>query len=221
MWARLSLFLLAALASAVAVGAWLGHRLVQDAPFGPGVSGTPAETAPFARIADAAGQTRVPEPPQPRVDGTLGVPVRGAAPGQSVPLVSLLEQENRGIAVSSSRPAPDLGNFIAGLEAPRQSQGAEFAVAPVDAGAAPPQGRPELPPELAFAVARPADDTPPPASRPAWQQSLGDSLGRCSIQRFFTPAECEQRLRIQYCEPNGGWGRVPECPAHLRSAGLR
>ncbi|GAA5235923.1 hypothetical protein FOZ76_26195 [Verticiella sediminum] len=217
MWARISLSLLAALLLAAAAGAWLGQLLVQGAPFGPATPGPGDTTTQISRVG-TDGQAQVPEPPQPRVDGTLGVPSRGAlTSGQTVPLVSVLEQENRGIAVSGSQPAPDIGAFVANLEGQRQGPG-QFNVAPVETGAADAGGqRAELPPELAFAVARPADEP----ARPAWQESLSASLGRCASQRFFSPAECEQRLRMQYCEPNGGWGRVPECPAGTRNASLR
>ncbi|MBU4613024.1 hypothetical protein IMZ29_21505 [Achromobacter sp. GG226] len=217
MWARISIFLVAALLVAAAAGAFFGHLLVQNAPFAPQQDTQPS--TPISQVG-ADGQAYVPEPPQPRVDGSLGVPQRRAA-GESAPLVSLLEaNQNPGIAISTSR-ADDLDSLMARL----QTNG---AMGPGRSGIPVPsfqesgqQGAPaprELPPELAFAVAQPAESAPAAPAVPAWQQSLRDSLGRCGRQRFFSEAECEQRLRVQYCEPNGGWGRVAECPATARNA---
>lgn len=221
MWARIGIFLVAALILAAAGGVWFGHMLTQQAPVR---HAAPLEEQP-TQLLGMDGQPVTPEPPQPLVDGTLGVPSRpGASSAKSdIPMVSILEDENLAIQASSasgSQGADDLeallqreGNFtIAGIDltspggsSPNADQGHQAAPA-----------RPELPPDLAFAVALPAD-APAAPSAPAWREALRTSLARCARQSYFSPRECEQRLRLQHCEPNGGWGQVPECPAHLRN----
>lgn len=210
MWARISIFLVAALIAATAGGAWMGYVLNQQAPRSPTAAAADAVTT---QAIQGQGDNAIPEPPQPRVDGSLGVPVRTPAlQMDSVPMVSILEDENLNIAASAAAPAgqDDLeallrraDNFpIPGLD----------PVAPQPPAQAP--QRAELPPELAFAVALPADA---PAPGPAWRETLRASLARCDTQRYFSKRECEQRLRIQHCDPNSGWGQVPECPSYLRN----
>lgn len=209
MWARITIFFAVALVAAVAGGAWFGHLLAVNAPQSP-IEPRLQATLPVTG-ADAAPV--IPEPPQPRMDGTLGVPEREPVGANAeVPLVSVLEDESTAIAVQSDRTervdTGGLDNLIASLSGPDNGQAPNGVPT---ANTAPQARSTELPPELAFAVARPATEAP------AWLDSLRASLGRCGSQRFFSPAECEQRLRVQYCDPNGGWGRVPECPAAQRN----
>lgn len=217
MWARITIFLAVALLAAAAGGLWLGQMLASQAPQGP--LHQVAEASLPVTGAHSGGAPIIPEAPQPRVDGTLGIPARSpVAAGAQVPLVSVLEDADPAIALSSDAgefgaDTGGLDNLIATLTG-NPAAGATGAHLPPIPTPPPPQaGRPDLPPELAFAVARPAEEAP----IPAWQRALRVSLGRCSSQNFFSPAECEQRLRVQYCEPNGGWGRVAECPASMRN----
>lgn len=212
MWARISIFLAAALLAAAAGGLWLGHMLASEAPQGPLYEVTQA-TLPVTGAAD--GAAFIPEAPQPRVDGSMGIPARSpVSAGAQVPLVSVLEEESPAISLSSDADEDRVD--IGGLDSLIATLGGDTALRPADTvvGTMPPppmQSGRDLPPDLAFAVARPAEETP------AWQRALRASLGRCTSQHFFSPAECEQRLRVQYCEPNGGWGRVAECPASQRN----
>ena len=227
MWARITIFIVAALMFAVAGGAWFGHLLVQQAPKSP----LPA-AAGSTPIAIGLNGGQIPEPPQPRLDGSLGVPERSPAiPVPEAPLVSILDDKNLAIAASSasSKAGPrddDLealllreNNFLsnngAANTAPADSAGTSQPAAGATAQPAPRRDG-DLPPELAFAVALPAD-APAPNSTPTWLGNLRASLARCSTQRYFSQNECEQRLRLQHCEPNRGWGQVPECPAYLRN----
>lgn len=213
MWARITIFLAVALLAAAAGGLWLGQLLASHAPQSPVQQVTQA-TLPVTGLG-ANGAPAIPEAPQPRVDGTLGIPARSpVAGGAHVPLVSVLDDEAPAISLSSDGDGSvvdtsGLDGLIASLNGDNVVH-ASGSIVTVNTPAAQPSQR-ELPPELAFAVARPAEDVP------AWQRALRASLGRCSSQRFFSPAECEQRLRVQYCEPNSGWGQVAECPASQRN----
>src|SRR5690606_25438708 len=98
MWARISIFLVAALMVAAAGGAWFGHLLVQKAPKSP----VPA-VAGSAPIAIGLNGGAVPEPPQPLMDGSLGIPERAPLiPVPEAPLVSILDDKNLAISASSS-----------------------------------------------------------------------------------------------------------------------
>jgi len=222
MWARISIFIVAALMVAAAGGAWFGHMLVQQAPKSP----VPAASA-STPIAIGLNGGQIPEPPQPRLDGSLGIPERSPAiPVPEAPLVSILDDANVPIPVSSasSRSGPkqdDLEALLLRESNFLPNNGAPNPPPTASAGMSQPAPRRdgELPPELAFAVALPADAPAPGSanSTPAWLGNLRASLSRCSTQRYFSPNECEQRLRLQHCEPNRGWGQVPECPAYLRN----
>lgn len=217
MWARISIFLVAALLVAAAAGAFFGHLLVENAPFTSERDDAPA--TPIAQVG-TDGQPFVPEPPQPLVNGSIGVPQRHHA-SETPPLVSVFEaNQDPGIAMTTSR-SDDLDNLMARLQStgPIGPGNSGIPVPTLEESPSGGQAPRELPPELAFAVAQPANGAAAaPAAVPAWQQALRDSLGRCARQRFFSEAECEQRLRVQYCEPNGAWGQVAECPAGARNA---
>lgn len=216
MWARISIFLIAALMVAAAGGAWFGHMLVQQGPKGP-IAASPGD----APIAIGLSNGQIPEPPQPRMDGSLGVPERTPAiPVPEAPLVSILEDENLQIsAATTSGTSQGGGDDLEALLLRENNFTPRSAEPPASTAAATQQPAPrraaDLPPELAFAVALPADAPAP--SAPAWLEGLRSSLARCTNQRYFSKNECEQRLRLQHCEPNRGWGQVPECPAYLRN----
>src|SRR5690606_9312355 len=134
MWARITIFIAVALVAAVAGGAWFGHLLAVNAPQSP-VEPRLQATLPVTG-ADADAAPVIPEPPQPRMDGTLGVPQRGPAGGDDVPLVSVLEDESTAIAVTSDGAnRVDTGGLegliasLGGLDA-----GQPNGVATVDAG---------------------------------------------------------------------------------------
>lgn len=221
MWGRITLFLGAALVASLVAGAWFGHLLVKNAPVSPVAAATDATLS----IGAGEDQRRIPEPPQPLMDGSIGIPVRNATPDfGAVPLVATDAAASATDAEIEGAPAPgsiaaephDAASVFNALANAEMPSGNKFEVAEVEAPAAtaPGETASHLPPELAFAVALPAE---PQQAAPAWQGSLRAALGRCGSQRFFSPDECEQRLRIQYCDPNGGWGRIPECPAGMRN----
>lgn len=208
MWMRIALFLLICAAVAGAAGAWLGHSLVQSAP---AFETRDEERDEIQRLADVG----VPEAPQPRVDGTLGVPARQDHDGLPA-LVSALDGPDPGIALSTveapppetlaaRRPADPARTSIPGLgdESPF---GHGQRVNPAD-----------LPPELAFAVALPADA--PASDSRSWQDHLNAALAECDTRGFFGRFGCHDNVREQYCTPHDAWGKVAACPTNLRPGG--
>ena len=213
MWGRISLFLVAALVASLVAGAWLGHVLTRNAPINLTLSASSADGQAMGAIA----LSDLPEPPQPLVDGSMGVPRRGQA-STSVPTISAFDPEEADIVVTYENVAPStddpiltliqsrIGTEVGGHHSPttEASPGAPtgapaYSTFGEDAGAAPGFGqafpeapdagtrvgrreagrtdrararlrREDLPPELALAVAQPADapsELPPLATTPA------------------------------------------------------
>ena len=53
----------------------------------------------------------------------------------------------------------------------------------------------------------------PAEPRGSWLDALKAELQRCAGLSFFDRPDCAWAARMQYCEPNQGWGTVKECPA--------
>lgn len=201
MWARISLFLAAALIASLIGGFWLGHLLSASVPLNPSTHVDTVDTR--SRQIGGIAAADVPEPPQPLVDGSFGVPRRVQRTGDPVPVVSAFDSNQPPpisitlegdpiLALIESRLAQDAPapNAVAGhapvppmpgIPAPGYVFADTGAVRVPDAGTVPPPParpaaqrsriRPEdLPPELAFAVAQPAEPSqnlPPLAVTPA------------------------------------------------------
>lgn len=100
MWGRISIFLVAALVASLVAGVWFGQVLSRNAPLNPGAQLEDERAMRQAIGGDTA--LRVPEPPQPRVDGTIGVPVR-AHMDESVQLVSAAEASDSEISITTEQ----------------------------------------------------------------------------------------------------------------------
>jgi hypothetical protein len=62
----------------------------------------------------------------------------------------------------------------------------------------------------------PAPAAPPPAqvaSADRWAQ-MQEEMDRCSTTSVIPRVQCQQRIRVRYCE--GYWGSVPACPTGNR-----
>lgn len=217
MWRAIVIFLAVLWTMSAFAGVWLGQALSDSAPLR-------TDNLPNASLQAAAGSVGmggIPAAPQPRVDGSFGVPERGT--GNLVAEVSLVSaMENTASSVSMTTviveqrgPAPDPARILAGLDGAAPHGGANEADLVVPGlnsmvGA--------LPPGLAHAPAVPPP--PPPPTSNDWLQQLRNGLRACGGQQRYSAAECEQRLRQQFCTPNDGWGVVHECPGFLRNLRL-
>ena len=85
-WRVLVVTLLLALGASAWAGIQLGDWLVQHAPQ---AAPPPGQNENNQERLDADGKPYVAQPPQPRVDGTLGVPEKAAATNWEVATVSL------------------------------------------------------------------------------------------------------------------------------------
>lgn len=195
---------LAVVAMVVLVGVLFGLWLSWNAPVQraaevpvPVAQGRPGE-APVAAVDE---QSYLPEPPQPRMDGTRGVPARPVMPAEPVPLVSAAENPQPDTLISTI--APDL-ETLASPTQPAAGAQAEMPRVIVQQSF----------PEVATVVAGvEAPDPRGQAGEESWVQALRAELSRCASQGMVSRVLCNEQARWKYCNPDNRWGSVPEWPA--------
>ncbi len=193
------------------VGAWqggihLGTWLVAQAPLS--VASGPS-SGPTERL-DANGKPLAPPPPQPRIDGTLGVPREMTPIEWSIEgVIASYEDAN-----SSGKKSDDDDEDDDDENKEKNSERRDY-----EANAAG-RGLPTGPRDIATVdlglpgVSPGAKLQPTPsANTGAWQQTLKKDLEQCAKQGFFQRPSCIQNARNRHCAPNNAWGKVADCPA--------
>lgn len=217
-WRVLFATLLVALGIAAWGGIQLGNWLVAHAPKASAAPGqeTLASQDP---LLDANGRPYVAQPPQPRLDGTLGVPDKSAGPSWAVPTVSLFETttdpliqiSHNNISMEEARELAATTHVLPPSEA--------SDVATLDLEALHPTTPAPLPNQDGYAVT--AVNTLPnnarvpraPGAQAAnWQLALKRELAQCANESFFQRPTCSWNARNRYCGPNRAWGAITECP---------
>ena len=210
-WRVLTVTLLVALGAAAWGGLQLGDWLVQHAPqAAPAPANQDGSTQP---VLDADGKPYVAQPPQPRVDGTLGVPEKTAATDWTINAQSLFDsataptvqlsrsavspRQAAQIAANSrsSLPGGDTDNVFDSAGDNAVMGGSRFGGAMVQAPQAP----------------APAANTGGSGGG-SWLSSLRGELAQCANTGFFERPTCSWNARNRYCGPNQAWGKVSECP---------
>ncbi len=206
-WRVLILFLIMVALGAGVGGIMLGEWLVESAPSVVSRS-NPSGSKDPEPVLDADGKPFAAQPPQPLVDGTLGVPKAMAETEWKIPETSLVDVQDGAFrqldTVSGLPPGPaDISTVdvtkVNGFGTPSPS-----ATAPIQtpqASTPSNQGKP---------VSKPPA---PRATSSDWLQSLRKEISQCESMGFFQRPTCIQTARNRYCSPNNGWGKVPECPA--------
>jgi len=236
-WRAIFAILLVALGVSTLAGIRFGDWLVAHAPpAGP----ASAQAAIQEPVLDADGRPYTAQPPQPRVDGTLGVPDPHVATNWKVNTVSLFDgPRNPLVSISRYRNSPSEprraadaprgsggGGGTGGSPAPRGgATGATVARSlDLDTQRARTQQSAEQT-EPIPAPRRAADQTlvqsidmAPARSAAAannaggWQDSLRRELAQCAKRGFFDRPTCSWNARNRYCGPNQAWGTIPQCP---------
>ncbi|WP_132979699.1 hypothetical protein [Pigmentiphaga sp. D-2] len=195
---------LAFVAMVVVVGVLFGLWLSWNAPVDraaeapvPVAQGRPGE-APVAAVDQ---ETYLPEPPQPRVDGSRGVPSRPVQPSAPIPLVSAADQPQPDTLLSTI--APDMQTVNPGSPLP-----AHLAEPPATAQS--PRIIVEPPSQQVATVVAGADAA---GGQEPWIQSLRAELARCASQGVVGRVICNEKARWKYCNTDNRWGRIAECPA--------
>lgn len=227
-WRAIFAILLVALGVSALAGIQFGDWLVAHAPpAGP----ASAQAAIQEPVLDADGRPYTAQPPQPRVDGTLGVPDPHVGTNWKVSTVSLFDgPRNPLVSISRYRYSPgearragDAGRSGGGGgPAPR---GGSTAVGSLDLATQ--QARTQQSAEQGTPIQAPRripdqtlvqsiDMAParPPAANNAggWQDSLRRELAQCAKMGFFDRPTCSWNARNRYCGPNQAWGTIPQCP---------
>lgn len=181
------------------LGAWLSWNAPADLTMvtanPPPVPRQGSAEAPVAQI-DASAF--VPEPPQPRLDGTRGVPRRQVQANAPIPMVSALDQPPPDTVLSSVMPDPN-------APPPETPQ-------PYDPAATltPAQQAPQPAGQIATVD---ATTTPPAPAVEGWMVALRTDLERCGSQSGVSRGLCQEQAQWKHCSSNNGWGRIAECPA--------
>lgn len=213
-------FLFVTLFLALGVSAWggvqVGDWLVEHSP--PAAPKPEADADAGQAVLDANGKPYLAQPPQPRVDGTLGVPDKPADTKWDITTASLFDTVNDpSILISRSRMTSDQARQLAA--ASRSSlPSADADVNTLDlAGGTQPQSN-NVPAPIQVAgtyastglVQRGAEA--PAAAPGGWQNALKAELARCAGTGFFERPTCSWNARNKYCAPNQAWGTMAECP---------
>jgi len=229
-WRLLFLTLLLAVGAAAFGGVQLGDWLVAHAPMAAPPPGQDAAD-PDRVVLDANGRPYVAQPPQPRVDGTLGVPEGPRGAEWQVPTVSLFdtvtdpsvslardglsEAEARELAEASSALPAGPADVVT-VDLVRPGEGSRPQAIPGQPPIVPIV--PGLPPPPDSAAVAQAAPMPPAPGQPAapgqqdWRDALRRDLQQCASQGFFDRPSCSWAARNKYCAPNRAWGTIPECP---------
>ena len=214
-WRILFLVLIVAGIAAWQGGIHLGTWLVAQAPLS--VASTPS-TSPSALL-DANGKPLTPPPPQPRIDGTLGVP-REMAPIEWAIEAVIASYEDANSRGKNSDDDDDDDDDDEDKEKSSERRDYEASAAG--------RGLPTGPRDIATidlglpGVGPGAKPQPTPSANTgsipaplggAWQQALKKDLEQCAKQGFFQRPSCIQNARNKHCAPNNAWGKVSDCPA--------
>jgi hypothetical protein len=204
-WRVLIVFLVLAAVASWQGGVQLGNWLVTRAP------DTVASVADkdFKTLKlDARGRPIPAQPPQPRIDGTLGVPREvepiewaleaiTAANFETDPNSMKVEgDEDDEALVSEGSETADAKRL--GLDVARRTDATDVT-ASSSSGFVQRPAAPPVPPGITVTVI-------------SWQQSLKQELEQCSKVGFFQRPTCLQTARNKYCAPNDAWGKAADCP---------
>lgn len=210
-WRIIFAILIVAIGASAWGGLRLGDWLVAHGPVAPVIPAHPELSS--VPVLDADGRPYTAQPPQPLVNGQLGVPQQPDQIAWQIPEASLDEtKSNPTIDLATTTISMDEAIMIAEMnENPQRLQGiADISGLGLGDGAF---GNASNAPLQPIEVAPPPPPPPPTSNNRAWQASLRQDLQACSAQSFFSRPSCAWAARKKYCEPNNAWGRVSDCPA--------
>jgi hypothetical protein len=205
-WRVLIVFLVLAAVASWQGGVQLGNWLVTRAP------DTIASVADkdFKTLKlDALGRPIAAQPPQPRIDGTLGVPREVEPIEWAIEAITAADFETDPNSMKVEGDEDDEAPVSEGSEtadAKRLAQDSTRRTDAADVTTTSPSGfaqrpaAPPVPPGITVTVI-------------SWQQSLKQELEQCSKVGFFQRPTCLQSARTKYCAPNNAWGKTADCPS--------
>jgi hypothetical protein len=204
-WRVLIVFLVLAGVASWQGGVQLGNWLVTRAPDTvASVADKDYKTLKF----DALGRPITAQPPQPRIDGTLGVPRELAPIDWAIEAITADDFETDPNRMKVEGDEDDNESTVSeGSETADAKRSARNArersdTAANSASTSDPARRPAAPP------------VPPGITVTviSWQQSLKQELEQCGKLGFFQRPTCLQNARNKFCTPNEAWGKTTDCP---------
>jgi hypothetical protein len=221
-------FLFAVLVVAAGASAWggikLGDWMVGHAPqASANATVNQGDSWSDKPVLDADGRPYVAQPPQPRVDGTLGVPEKPAAQDWSNRPPSLFDSNTAGVQISRNTVSADQAAAAAAANNAGLPAGASDIATlnldgsqplpPPNSPAPPPLARGDIGNPLQVAQGSYPQSAPPQAASGSWKDSLHREIEQCSNLGFFQRPTCVWNARNKYCTPNHGWGTIEDCPS--------
>lgn len=196
-WRALIFFLLLALVASWQGGRQLGLWLVEQAP--ESIASSTIATQAQGRVLDADGKPLAPQPPQPRIDGTLGVP-REMVPVEWAIGAVIASREDANSYKKEGDEDEDEGDESQEDNDERRDRARDpDGIRAVDVRT----------PASGSSTTRPAI-TPAPLF--TWRDELKKELTKCSSVGFFRRPGCIDAAQTKYCGPNNAWDKVAECP---------
>ncbi len=220
-WRVLIIFLLLAAVASWQGGLQLGEWLVARAPDSIASASSPRSST--EQTLDSNGKPFTAQPPQPRIDGTLGVP-RESAPVEWTIATVIAEQFD---ADPNAMKIDAEGNYER-QDHELAAGGADLLMGNHDIATLDVANPTQEPPTYSSAqagVTRAAgvsqdnksvmvsSAVSPAAAAYAWQQALKKDIEQCNSVGFFQRPSCVQNARNKFCSPNNAWGKTADCPA--------
>ena len=204
-WRVLIVFLVLAGVASWQGGVQLGNWLVTRAP--DTVASVSDKDYKTLKL-DALGRPITAQPPQPRIDGTLGVPRELDPIEWAIEAVTAedFETDPNRMKVEGDED-DDEGTASEGSETADARRLARNAKERSD--------NPANSAGTSDSARRPAAPPVPPGitvSVISWQQSLKQELEQCAKVGFFQRPTCLQNARNKFCAPNEAWGKAADCP---------
>lgn len=190
-WRALLIFLLLAGVASWQGGQQLGHWLIEQAP--ESIASASKSTDDRSQVLDADGKPLAPQPPQPRIDGTLGVP-RDMAPIEWSIAAVIASRDDANSFDKDSGEGDDEGDV-------NNQDGDQDTVRTLDVSS------------NARTAAMPGTLPVAPVAPVNWQQALTKELAQCNNLGFFRRPGCIDAAQTKFCGPNNAWGKVAGCPA--------
>lgn len=204
-WRVLIVFLMLAGVASWQGGVQLGNWLVTRAP---DTVASVADKDYKTLKLDALGRPITAQPPQPRIDGTLGVPREIEPIEWAIEAVTADDFETDPNRMKVESDDDDEDTVSEGSETSdakrlarntKESSDNTASAAPSSNSTARPTA-PPVPPGITVTVI-------------TWQQTLKQELEQCGKLGFFQRPTCLQNARSKYCAPNNAWGKTADCPA--------
>jgi hypothetical protein len=191
-WRVLIIFLLFTLVASWQGGKQLGYWLIDQAP--ESIASASDASKDREQVLDADGKPLAPQPPQPRIDGTLGVPREMEPVEWTITAVIASREDANSYKGDDEDEDADSNDNVD----PANTSPDSVRTVDVSAGSKATSG------QVATAKLSSAE---------SWQQQLKKELAQCSSVGFFRRPACIEAAQKKYCDPNNARGKIPECPS--------